>query len=171
MVDFSNSKKIVIAIIIFYVLTISSIQLIAPSEIVTEMPERCPEDSANCARIAHDGTSYRIGSSQAISIEATPSEVQVEIEKWLDEQFSGGVLYSNVNDDNTTFIHGVDRTSFWFFPDDVYTEITCDNSGKTLVTLQSESRLGIGDLNKNPERVSDLMEYLTQIEWSGNSCI
>ena len=170
MVDFSNSKKIVIAIIIFYGLTISSIQLIAPSEIITEMPERCPENSANCARIAHDGTSYRIDSSEGISIEGTPSEVQAEIENWLNEQFSGGVLYSNVNNENSTFIHGVDRTPFWFFPDDVYTEITCDSSGKTLVTLQSESRLGIGDLNKNPERISDLMEHLIQIEWSGDSC-
>lgn len=170
MIDLTKAKKIIIGILIFYIFTVSSIQLIAPNKIVTEMPEKCPESSANCARVAYDGTAYRTEDVQSLSIKAPSTEVQLEIEKWLNEQFSGGVLYSNVDENNHTFIHGVDRTVFWFFPDDVYAGISCDNSENTLITLQSESRLGIGDLNKNPERLADLIIHLNQVKWSGESC-
>ena len=170
MIDSTNIKKTILAILIVYGLTISSIQIIAPSPELNKMPERCPENSANCARVAHDGTNYRIENIEPISINAPIKEVQTEIEKWLNDQLSGGVLFSNIDENNLTFIHGVSRTKFLFFPDDVFAGITCDTNGNSKVTLQSQSRLGKADLSKNPERISDLSEYLNQINWSGDSC-
>ena len=170
MIDSTNIKKTILAILIVYGLTISSIQIIAPSPEFNKMPERCPENSANCARVAHDGTNYRIENIEPLSINAPIEEVQTEIQNWLNNQLSGGVLFTNTDENNLTFIHGVSRTGFLFFPDDLFAGITCDTSGNSVVTLQSQSRLGKADLNKNPERITDLSEYLNQINWSGDSC-
>ena len=170
MIESANIKKTIMVILIAYAVTISSIQLIAPSKETTQMPERCPENSANCARVAHDGTNYRIENIEPLTLNASSTEVQIEIEKWLEEQLSGGVLYSNNDENNLTFIHGVTRTVFLFFPDDLYAEISCNLNDKSVVTLQSQSRLGMGDLGKNPERLNELTNYLNKIKWSGNSC-
>ena len=97
---------------VVYGLTIGSIQLIAPNKIITEMPDKCPENSANCARIAHDGTSYRTEHIESLSINATTIELQLEIERWFNEQFASGVLYSDTDENNYIFLHGVDTVSY-----------------------------------------------------------
>tara|TARA_B100000945_G_C20129759_1_gene478813 strand:+ start:39 stop:560 length:522 start_codon:yes stop_codon:yes gene_type:complete len=170
LIDSTNIKKTILAIFIVYGLTISTIQIIAPIPEITNMPERCSENSANCARLAHDGTNYRIENIEPLSINAPISEVKYEIEKWLNDQLSGGVLHTSIDENNLTFIHGVTRTEFLFFPDDLFAGITCNTEGDSVVTLQSQSRLGKGDLGKNPERIVELNEYLNQINWSGDSC-
>ena len=63
------------------------------------------------------------------------------------------------------------NTDFFFFPDDIYVNSSClENSNQSVVTLQSQSRLGNGDLGVNFERLSELISYLNNYSWSGNSC-
>ena len=56
-------------------------------------------------------------------------------------------------------IHIVHRTPLMQFPDDVFITLTCTN-GMVEVSFQSQSRLGAGDLNKNPERFADFHEHM-----------
>jgi uncharacterized protein (DUF1499 family) len=69
------------------------------------------------------------------------------------------------------FFHGQDNTEFWFFPDDIFAHTECESDGnRTLVTLQSQSRLGVGDLGENHARLSSLIAFLNGYDWSGKNC-
>ena len=60
---------------------------------------------------------------------------------------------------------------FFFFPDDVYVNSRClEDSNLSVVILQSQSRLGNGDIGINFERLSELISYLNNYSWSGNNC-
>ena len=148
------------------------IQILAPSPNIESMPTSCPEESLNCVRVAADGTSFRADGLEPPLVEATIGEARRVVWTWLEDEQGGKHLLSNSEQMGAVlFFHGQDNTDFWFFPDDIFALTECESDGnRTLVTLQSQSRLGVGDLGENHARLSSLITYLNGYEWSGNSC-
>ena len=175
MVKFKQVKKYVVkpALKIFslWVVAVFLIQITAPNPLIESMPENCPLNSGNCVRVAVDGTSYRYNSLESPEISASSLEVREVISEWFSEE--GGKILISKYDQNTEtyFLHVKDNTDFLFFPDDIFIHSVCaTDSNLTVVTLQSQSRLGRGDLGVNFERLSDLILYLDQYSWSERSC-
>ena len=148
------------------------IQISAPAPNVESMPTSCPEGSLNCVRVAADGTSFRADGLQPPLVEGTIGEARRVIWLWLEEEQGGKHLRSNSEQMGAVlFFHGQDNTQFWFFPDDIFALTECESGGnRTLVTLQSQSRLGVGDIGENHARLSSLITYLNDYQWSGKSC-
>ena len=78
--------------------------------------------------------------------------------EYIDEQ-DGDILFELETDDEY-YVHFVEHTPFWLFPDDVVVSITADGGNSSKIELHSESRLGLGDLGVNPERLELLYDAL-----------
>lgn len=155
-----------------WIVAIVMIQIAAPNPIVEKMPETCPENSGNCVRVDFVGTSYRYNNLESPVISASVSEVNEVISNWFSNEKDGKILFSKYNENEKSyFSHIKDSTEFLFFPDDIFVTAGClEGSNLTAVTLQSQSRLGKGDLGVNFERLSELILYLDQYSWSGTNC-
>ena len=135
---------------------------------ISSMPAECPEDSMNCVRIAHDGTSFHSDGLEPLAFNASKEEVVSVVENWFEERWFASVL--SVEDEGTsTVIHGVDHTEFWFFADDVFVAVSC-NGGVAELTLHSQSRLGEGDMGENHRRISELHQHMKSTEISSGQC-
>ena len=135
-------QKIIIAISVYFGLLIAINLLSIPFEL-EEMPEKCPDDSMNCARMT-------------LNLDISDSELNQAMEEW--ESTRG--LTSSFEEG-----HIVDRTLFMQFPDDLFYENTCGN-----IEFHSQSRLGVGDMGVNQNRLDDLKGFLEQYDWSGETC-
>jgi hypothetical protein len=135
-------RKIIIAIGAYLGLLIAINLLSIPFEL-EEMPEKCSDDSINCARMT-------------LSLDISDSELNQAMEEW--ESTRG--LTSSFEEG-----HIVDRTLFMQFPDDLFYENICGN-----VEFHSQSRLGVGDMGVNQNRLDNLKEFLEQYDWSGETC-
>lgn len=158
--------------VVTWLVLVLLIQVTASAPVVSEMPGVCPEGSLNCVRVADDGTSFRSESLQPPSISAQRGEVWMEIMNWLGQGFGSEILSSEQGQDSgTDWVHAEVRTQFWLFPDDVFAEIGCSAEGaEAVVTLQSQSRLGVGDLGENHQRLESLISHLEAKEWSSERC-
>lgn len=143
------------------------IQLMNSMSATLSMPTECDDDSMNCFRLAHDGTSYASGDLVALKFNATLDEAQTVVGNWFDERFFSSVL--SVEGKETVVIHGIDHTDFWFFADDVFISMEC-NGNQVELTLHSQSRLGKSDLGENLRRMTDFHDDMTAVEWSGSTC-
>ncbi|RAH14753.1 MAG: hypothetical protein CMB56_004735 [Methanobacteriota archaeon] len=167
-----NISKPLIRLFIMWGMVVLTIQIIAPSPSVYVMPANCPEKSGNCVRIAYDGSSYRYNNLDPPVIQASISEVNSVISDWFSDDRRGKILHT-VTDakSNTSFLHIKENTKFFYFPDDIYVKTNClEFSNSTVVTLQSQSRLGNGDMGVNFERLSELINFLENYSWSGDNC-
>ena len=115
------------------------------------MPE-CETDSGNCAHLG-GGADYRMD-PLTIVIDAPIEDVKSNLDAYIDEN-SGDVL-STDSTATSHYVHFVERTSFWRFPDDVAVGLTAEGDDTTRIELHSASRLGQGDLGVNPERLEGL---------------
>ncbi len=165
-------KLPIIAIALWLVLVLL-IQLAAPNNVQETMPLECPIDSQNCVRIAADGASFRADGLQSPVVNGSIWEARDVIQTWLVDGRGGTSLYSSSETSSLgAYMHGVDRTNFLFFPDDLYVLSECADDGhSTKITLQSKSRLGVSDLGVNHDRLSELVSYLESYQWSGADCI
>ncbi len=136
--------------------------------VTSSMPSECPEDSMNCVRIAHDGTSFRSDGLEPLRFNASKEEVISELENWFEERWFASVI-SLEEEGDSTILHGVDHTEFWFFADDVFVSVSCVN-GAAELTLHSQSRLGRGDIGENHRRISDLHQYMKGAEIVSGNC-
>ena len=68
-----------------------------------------------------------------------------------------------VGEEGERFAHGVAITPFWRFPDDVVVQFTPQGED-TLIELYSASRLGVGDLGVNPNRLGSLHDALLAVQ-------
>jgi uncharacterized protein (DUF1499 family) len=155
------------AIIAGWIVLILLIQLMNSMSATLSMPTECDEDSMNCFRLAHDGTSYASGDLVALKFNATLDEAQTVVENWFDEGFLSSVV--SVEGEETIIIHGVDHTEFWFFADDVFISMEC-NGNQVELTLHSQSRLGKGDMGENLRRMTGFHADMTAVVWSGSTC-
>lgn len=162
----------ILRLFIIWGIIVLTIQIIAPSPIITVMPANCPENSGNCVRVAYDGSSYRYNNLDPPVIQASILEVNSVISDWFSNERGSKILHSSLDSNSSSyFLHIKENTKFFYFPDDVFVKSNClGDSNSTVVTLQSQSRLGNGDMGVNFERISELIVYLEQYSWSGNNC-
>ena len=121
----------------------------APSS--SDMPEECPEGSQNCARVM-------------MGIEGTPEEVHTAAMNWVDSQGR-----TEIEAQSETTSHTVFRTPWMLYPDDFFIQTGCTENG-TWIQVHSESRLGIGDMGVNQERIDALLDHMVTVELETSDC-
>jgi len=117
----------------------------------SEMPEECPDDSQNCARMM-------------MGLDGTTEEVHAAAMSWIDSQ-----PRTEVEVQTETTSHTVFRTPWMLYPDDLFIQTGCTENG-TWIQIHSESRLGIGDRGVNQERIDALLGHLATVEFGSSEC-
>ena len=122
----------------------------------TTMPT-CPDPTANCASLSSQSV-VRMDTGLTTVIQANVSEVWDAWVEWSDEN---GLRkgHTALGEGGERFAHGVAITPFWRFPDDVVVQFTPQGED-TAISLYSASRLGVGDLGVNPNRLGSLHDAL-----------
>ena len=116
----------------------------------------CESNSGNCAHLG-GGENYRINNSLPTQIDINSSQAWVIISNYIEDN-NGKILIENGNGINY-YVHFVEKTSFWNFPDDIVIQISGNDEG-CVIEIHSESRLGWGDVGINPERINKIHELL-----------
>ncbi len=129
--------------------------VIASDQEIESMPI-CESNSGNCAHLG-GGENYRINNSLPTQIDINSSQAWVIISNYIEDN-NGKILIENGNGINY-YVHFVEKTSFWNFPDDVVIQISGNDEG-CVIEIHSESRLGWGDVGINPERINKIHELL-----------
>ena len=126
----------------------------------TSMPT-CPDPTANCASLSSQSV-VRMDAGLTALIQANVSEVW---NAWVDWSEENGLQqgHTAVGEEGERFAHGVAITPFWRFPDDVVVQFTPQGED-TLIELYSASRLGVGDLGVNPNRLGSLHDALVAVQ-------
>ena len=138
-----------------WLLTQVGIVVLAPDKEIETMPT-CEPDSGNCAHLG-GGETYRMDSSMATLLEINFTDVKESLLEYVEENDIKILFESNTN--STYYVHFVEKTSFWKFPDDVVISIT-DTSNSCVIEMHSNSRLGRGDIGVNPDRLNTIYEVL-----------
>jgi hypothetical protein len=128
----------------------------APDKAIEEMPS-CSESSSNCAHLG-GGDYYRMEVTTVILEDQSLEKTKSLALDYIDDQ-DGDILFE-VESNGEYFVHFVEHTSFWLFPDDVVLLITAEGDNSSKIELHSESRLGGGDLGVNPERLENFYNAL-----------
>ncbi|MGB1954194.1 MAG: DUF1499 domain-containing protein [Candidatus Poseidoniaceae archaeon] len=139
-----------------WVLVQVCILIAAPDEAIEEMPI-CSDSSSNCAHLG-GGEYYRMEVTTVVLEGQSLQETRTLALDYIEEQ-DGEILFE-IDSENEYFVHFVEHTPFWFFPDDVFLLITVEEDNSSRIELHSESRLGYGDLGVNPERLELFYEAL-----------
>ena len=129
----------------------------APDEALEEMPI-CSDSSSNCAHLG-GGDYHRMEVTTVILEGQSLEETKSLAVNYIDD--NGGDILFESESESEYFVHFVEHTSFWLFPDDVVLSITVAGENSSKIELHSESRLGYGDLGVNPERLETLYDALT----------
>lgn len=124
------------------------IAVLAPDEEITEMP-KCDSTSGNCAHLG-GGDDYRLLETYPTFLNQSSSVVYDSLIDYINSN-DWDLLYEDSSQGNY-YIHFVETTKFWLFPDDVIISIQGTDSG-CILEIHSESRLGWGDLGVNPDRI------------------
>ena len=117
----------------------------------SEMPSQCPEDSRNCAQTM-------------MVFEGSPEAVHSAAMDWIQSQSRVSTVEETESTSHTVF-----RTKWMMFPDDFFLESGC-TANQTWIQVHSESRLGIGDMGVNQNRIDDLLNHLEAIEFEVSNC-
>ncbi len=128
----------------------------APDQAIEEMPS-CSDSSSNCAHLG-GGDYHRMEVTTVILEDQSLEKTKSLALDYIDDQ-EGDILFE-IENDGEYFVHFVEHTSFWLFPDDVVLLITAEGDNSSKIELHSESRLGAGDLGVNPERLEDFYNAL-----------
>ena len=129
--------------------------VIASDQEIESMPI-CESNSGNCAHLG-GGENYRINNSLPTQIDINSSQAWVIISNYIEDN-NGKILIEDGNGINY-YVHFVEKTSFWNFPDDIVIQISGNEEG-CVIEIHSESRLGWGDVGINPERINKIHELL-----------
>ena len=129
--------------------------VIASDQEIESMPI-CESYSGNCAHLG-GGENYRINNSLPTQIDINSSQAWVIISNYIEDN-NGKILIETGNGINY-YVHFVEKTSFWNFPDDIVIQISGNDEG-CVIEIHSESRLGWGDVGINPERINKIHELL-----------
>ena len=133
------------------------IVVLAPDVEISSMPT-CEQDSRNCAHLG-GGIDYRLNEVYPTSIDKASEEMYENLIQYIDTN-DLELIYEN-NGEDTYYVHFVETTDFWQFPDDVVVSIQGTDSG-SLLEIHSESRLGWGDLGLNPDRINTIYDSIVQ---------
>ncbi len=155
----SLNKAILIALLIAspWLLVQVYIFVAAQDEIISSM-QTCPEGSTNCAHLGGN-ENYRMDSSPII-LDRSIDDVRIEILDYILEYDCK--LLDEESTDSTYFVHFVEHTPFWQFPDDVLVSIEVIDENTVEIELHSQSRVGLGDLGVNPERLERIYDQIVE---------
>ena len=138
-----------------WLLTQAGIAVLAPDKEIEIMPT-CEKDSGNCAHLG-GGETYRMENSMATLLEFNSTTVWENLLDYIEDN-DGKVLVETITDSNY-YVHFVEKTPFWNFPDDVIIEII-DYNESCSIEMHSHSRLGKGDIGVNPDRLDGIYDAL-----------
>ena len=160
----NNLLQILLALLVVYIFVISSIQIIAPNEVIKpeDFPNSCPDESKNCTMIGP--IPHRGNNISEIRFESNISNVMVEVDKWI--KINSGVILQEW----PNHTHAVFKTKFWKFPDDFVVNLHCEDE-EVVMYVYSKSRLGISDLGVNDDRVASFTNFMLETEISTSECI
>ncbi len=127
----------------------------AQDESISSM-EACPEGSANCAHLGGNAD-YRMDVSSTF-IDRSMEDIRSELTDYIAE-YDCEILVEDASD-SLYYVHFVERTPFWLFPDDVLVSIEQIDEDTVNIELHSQSRLGLGDMGVNPERLERIYNQL-----------
>ena len=127
------------------------IAVLAPDVEITDMPT-CETTSGNCAHLG-GGDDYRLLETYSTTLNQSSSEVYDSLVSYIKAN-DWNVVYEE-NSQQNYYVHFVETTKFWLFPDDVIISIQGTDSG-CILEIHSESRLGWGDLGVNPDRIDKI---------------
>mmetsp|Transcript_7998 Transcript_7998/g.18242 ORF Transcript_7998/g.18242 Transcript_7998/m.18242 type:complete len:270 (-) Transcript_7998:224-1033(-) len=160
-VKLQNANVLVGNVLFWYILTTASIHLIPQMRRTAFVslnsvgfPSSCPSDSINCVRLGNNTDTFRANSLRAPKIHGGLKEVQKEIVDWINSH-GGTITYRDEKSIRARFV-----TFLMGYLDDFATFSFCDKDGIVNVNVQSQSRIGKSDLNKNYQRISDLVQTL-----------
>lgn len=155
--------QILLALLVVYIFVISSIQIIAPNEVIKpeDFPNSCPDESKNCTMIGP--IPHRGNNISEIRFESNISNVMVEVDKWI--KINSGVILQEW----PNHTHAVFKTKFWKFPDDFVVNLHCEDE-EVVMYVYSKSRLGISDLGVNDDRVVSFTKFMLETEISTSKC-
>ena len=159
----NNLLQILLALLVVYIFVISSIQIIAPNEVIKpeDFPNSCPDESKNCTMIGP--IPHRGNNISEIRFESNISNVMVEVDKWI--KINSGVILQEW----PNHTHAVFKTKFWKFPDDFVVNLHCEDE-EVVMYVYSKSRLGISDLGVNDDRVVSFTKFMLETEISTSKC-
>ena len=90
--------------------------------------------------------------------------------EWLEEN-NVETLHKETNGNSDYYVHLVQKTSFWRFPDDLVVRITPSETGDSsqalsgsVIEIHSQSRLGQDDMGENTRRLEALHSHLSDAE-------
>lgn len=132
-----------------------SIVILGPDREITEMPV-CDSTSGNCAHLG-GGDDYRLIEQYPTFLDISAESVYNNLIQYIEHNNWNLIHEENTGD--TYYVHFVEITKFWQFPDDVIVLIQPTNSG-CIIEIHSESRIGLGDLGINPERIDTIYQEL-----------
>ena len=127
----------------------------AQDESISSM-EACSEGSANCAHLGGNAD-YRMDTSSTI-IDRSMEDIRSDLTDYISE-YDCKILVEDASD-SSYYVHFVERTPFWLFPDDVLVSIEQIDEDTVVIELHSQSRLGVGDMGVNPERLERIYDQL-----------
>ena len=128
----------------------------AQDESISSM-KTCSDTSANCAHLGGDAD-YRMD-AQSTTIERSMDDVRTDLSEYISE--NNCEILSEDLSESTYYVHFVEHTPFWLFPDDVLVMIDVIDEGTVEIELHSESRLGVGDMGVNPDRLERIYDQLS----------
>ena len=150
------------ALLAVYLVLVAGITLAAPDEPWDAFPADCHRES-NCTRVADQNV--RGEGLAPMRVAATQDDVQTTLLEWLEEQPRTRILNSQEG-----FIHAVQRTVFFRFPDDFTFRLACEGD-ETVIQVQSQSRLGVSDFGVNEKRVRDFYEDFDATALAPGNCV
>ena len=134
-------------ILIGYIATICTIYFLSPTKKWDKFPEKCSVKT-KCTRVAdYNNRGYGL---KPIETKESIENLQEKITKIIEAKPRMKI----VKEENG-FIHAIDITPFFRFYDDITIKIFNDE-GKTIVWMQSQSRLGLYDFQVNEKRIQEL---------------
>ncbi len=129
--------------------------VLAPDSEFSSMPI-CETTSGNCAHLG-GGDDYRLEENYPTLLNASAESTYENLLNYIEENDLKVLI--DQQKQSSFYVHFVETTSFWQFPDDVVVNIQQTNDG-CLIEIHSESRLGWGDLGLNAERIDRIYQEL-----------
>ena len=111
-----------------------------------------------CIRDSLGGNAnYRMDVSSTF-IDRSIKDIRSDLNDYITE-YDCKILVEDASD-SLYYVHFVERTPFWLFPDDVLVSIEQVDEDTVNIELHSQSRLGLGDMGVNPERLERIYDQL-----------
>lgn len=145
------------------------IEVSAPNQVWTSMPT-CPSNSQNCVHLGGGSAQYESPAEMDENLQSNATTVWLSLLQWVEEN-DLEILHKETNGTSNYYIHLVQKTSFWRFPDDLVVSISQNQSGDpsqelsgSIIEIHSQSRLGQEDFGENTRRLEALHSHLSDAE-------